>query len=317
MKSYLYPILALVFSAIAGWLLAQGGFASAPKSSADSKSTTSSSRQLHASQELARRTFDIAKNPDLIPISMLDRLSTLRGSPRLSAGFWMGDGDRITDPGFQNLVDWLQLSESQKNSLADILREAANDRRAWEQGNMHAERLEAGIYQLSWIDHDSESLPTLRQALAREFGDKLGETIFIRGNLHRFFEPVPDWKKRGVPQIQLKITPRSGGGAFLQFKNGDWNMSYTQSEGKFPIESLKRLDHVFDCRTDAEAIFKSNEQSEYQYAESVPGIEGFVLSPFNGKQIDVRGLPPGTLVRDPTLPASEKALFRIPQPASE
>jgi hypothetical protein len=47
-------------------------------------------------------------------------------------------------------------------------------------------------------------------------------------------------------------------------------------------------------------------------ATSVEGQPGFVYSPFNGRIIDVRGLPSGTLVADPTAPASEKKHFRVP-----
>jgi len=47
-------------------------------------------------------------------------------------------------------------------------------------------------------------------------------------------------------------------------------------------------------------------------AATVEGRPGFVTSPFNGKIIDVRDVPSGTLVADPTFPSSEKKYFRIP-----
>lgn len=47
-------------------------------------------------------------------------------------------------------------------------------------------------------------------------------------------------------------------------------------------------------------------------AKSVEGQPGFVFSPYNDKVIDVRNMPPGTLVADPTFPASEKKHFRLP-----
>jgi hypothetical protein len=53
-------------------------------------------------------------------------------------------------------------------------------------------------------------------------------------------------------------------------------------------------------------------------ARSVPGKAGFVFSPHSNQIIDVTGLPPGSLVADPTYPAEEKKHFRIPgdpQPA--
>lgn len=50
----------------------------------------------------------------------------------------------------------------------------------------------------------------------------------------------------------------------------------------------------------------------YPTATSVVGKEGMVLSPYNNRVIDVRGLPSGSLVRDPTYDASEKKYFRVP-----
>ena len=57
---------------------------------------------------------------------------------------------------------------------------------------------------------------------------------------------------------------------------------------------------------------KESVSNDYQFANPVPGKEGFVFSPYNKKVIDVRGLPSGTLVQDPTYPASEKKYFRVP-----
>jgi hypothetical protein len=51
---------------------------------------------------------------------------------------------------------------------------------------------------------------------------------------------------------------------------------------------------------------------DYPFANSVPGKEGFVFSPYNNKVIDVRDMPTGTLVQDPTYPAAEKKFFRVP-----
>ncbi len=51
---------------------------------------------------------------------------------------------------------------------------------------------------------------------------------------------------------------------------------------------------------------------DYEFATPVAGKPGFVLSPYNGKMIDVKGMPSGTLVADPTYPASEKKYFRVP-----
>lgn len=53
-------------------------------------------------------------------------------------------------------------------------------------------------------------------------------------------------------------------------------------------------------------------KSSIPVAQPVPGKEGFVFSPYNNKVIDVRDMPSGQLVADPTYPASEKKHFRVP-----
>jgi hypothetical protein len=51
---------------------------------------------------------------------------------------------------------------------------------------------------------------------------------------------------------------------------------------------------------------------DYPFANKVPGKDGFVFSPYNNKVVDVRDIPSGTLVQDPTYPAAEKKYFRVP-----
>jgi hypothetical protein len=47
-------------------------------------------------------------------------------------------------------------------------------------------------------------------------------------------------------------------------------------------------------------------------ASPVPNQPGFVFSPHNGKIVDVRNIPSGTLVADPMYPPTEKKHFRVP-----
>ncbi|MES2438913.1 MAG: hypothetical protein V4584_07595 [Verrucomicrobiota bacterium] len=55
-----------------------------------------------------------------------------------------------------------------------------------------------------------------------------------------------------------------------------------------------------------------DKRAEYSVASKVPGKEGYVFSPYNNKLVDVRDIPSGTLVSDPTYPESAKKFFRVP-----
>lgn len=57
---------------------------------------------------------------------------------------------------------------------------------------------------------------------------------------------------------------------------------------------------------------EETKKGDYAFANPVPGKEGFVFSPYNNKLVDVRDIPSGTLVRDPTYPDTEKKYFRVP-----
>jgi len=56
----------------------------------------------------------------------------------------------------------------------------------------------------------------------------------------------------------------------------------------------------------------AQEKRDYSVANKVPGKEGFVFSPYNNKVVDVRDIPSGTLVQDPTYPPADKKYFRVP-----
>lgn len=52
-------------------------------------------------------------------------------------------------------------------------------------------------------------------------------------------------------------------------------------------------------------------RQDYRVAVPIPGKEGFVFNPFTNDPVDVRAIPPGTLVRDPNDPDKEHK-FRVP-----
>lgn len=81
-------------------------------------------------------------------------------------------------------------------------------------------------------------------------------------------------------------------------------------------EKLKQEEVTTQSQTTVEQTTvekpKETKSTDYAFANPVPGKEGFVFSPYNNKLVDVRDIPSGTLVQDPTYPASEKKYFRVP-----
>ncbi|MGD9419329.1 MAG: hypothetical protein Q7R22_010320 [Verrucomicrobiota bacterium JB025] len=85
---------------------------------------------------------------------------------------------------------------------------------------------------------------------------------------------------------------------------------------KAETEKTKVEDRVKEktdtVKTETTAPKQETKPSTYPYANKVPGKDGFVFSPYNNKVIDVRDIPTGQLVQDPTYPAAEKKYFRVP-----
>ena len=52
-------------------------------------------------------------------------------------------------------------------------------------------------------------------------------------------------------------------------------------------------------------------KKDFPQGIKIPGKDGFVFNPYNNNPVDVRGIPPGTLVRDPQDPDPDHK-FRVP-----
>jgi hypothetical protein len=73
----------------------------------------------------------------------------------------------------------------------------------------------------------------------------------------------------------------------------------------------RNTDRIADRETTAPAP-TAPKGKDYPYANPIPGKQGFVFNPYNNNPVDVRGIPSGTLVQDPTQAASERKSFRVP-----
>ncbi len=79
-----------------------------------------------------------------------------------------------------------------------------------------------------------------------------------------------------------------------------------------PEETADEVKKTEDTASTTTAPKEDTKKGDYSFATPVPGKEGFVFSPYNNKLVDVRDIPSGTLVQDPTYPAAEKKYFRVP-----
>lgn len=119
--------------------------------------------------------------------------------------------------------------------------------------------------------------------------------------------PIPD-KPRGSRGAQAEQTVTSEDQQKIQ-QQRDRMKETEQKEKEKKTADLPKETPRNETVTDKPATQK---KGEYAFANPVPGKEGFVFSPYNNKLVDVRDIPSGTLVQDPTYPAAEKKYFRVP-----
>ncbi len=77
------------------------------------------------------------------------------------------------------------------------------------------------------------------------------------------------------------------------------------------IAELAKLDKEKDAIS-AKKTTGGQSASDHPIALSVPGKFGFVFSPYGNKVVDVRDIPSGTLVQDPTFTGAGNGYFRVP-----
>jgi hypothetical protein len=112
--------------------------------------------------------------------------------------------------------------------------------------------------------------------------------------------PTPDADKTVTSQDQQKIQAQRD------------EMKKRDEEQKKTEEAADQLKKPEETTTTDKPAEEPKKKGDYAFATPVPGKEGFVFSPYNQKLVDVRDIPSGTLVQDPTYPAAEKKYFRVP-----
>ena len=83
-----------------------------------------------------------------------------------------------------------------------------------------------------------------------------------------------------------------------------------------PLEQVGKIlgGETSEPKPEPEPVVGGNGKPVIPTAQPVPDKPGFVISPYNGKWIDVTGIAVGEAVADPDFPAEEKKYFRVPEP---
>lgn len=120
---------------------------------------------------------------------------------------------------------------------------------------------------------------------------------------HKGTKPNPNTKTTGVQKSEAEI---------MKEKNDAAKKTEKMEKTEKKEEALNKEQGEVPGGEDLPKPTEKREKSQYEVAKKAPGKEGFVLSPYNRKLIDVRGIASGTLVTDPTYDPSEKKYFRVP-----
>jgi hypothetical protein len=119
-----------------------------------------------------------------------------------------------------------------------------------------------------------------------------------------------DWKMRGVVAGFLSgfliacdrpITP------------GEAEPTTGKSGPLEEVERILKVDRDPVPEPAPKSPTRSAPEAAAPVAEPVPKKPGFVISPYNGKWIDVGTAKPGELMLDPHFDAAENKLFRVPE----
>lgn len=119
--------------------------------------------------------------------------------------------------------------------------------------------------------------------------------------------PIPDGPRGpGKPNADETVSSQD------QQKIQDQRDRMKESAEKKEENASDEMKKTEDTSTTMSKPKEDTKKGDYAFATAVPGKEGFVFSPYNNKLVDVRDIPSGTLVQDPTYPAAEKKYFRVP-----
>jgi hypothetical protein len=265
-------------------------------------------------------SLPVAWETESIDVQDLEGLHLLGGrSPVPDMALWLGPDP--ADPGFEALTEWLDFGVGQKEALSRILLESANSLIKWERTAVKVEEVAKHQFAIHWAPPPPNHRRALQQKIHDSFGEALGRSIWLKGDLERFGRLDPRIVPGGEASFQVVLSPGASAGTLkLTLNRGsDYSQVY-RAPGKLDdafnpsFAMAYRLAHLIDLEQAAREMVPGTGPANHPFATPA-GTPGMVISPVSGKIIDVTGIPAGSLVRDPTVP--EGGFFRVPPEAVE
>lgn len=286
-----------------GWMLAGVGGGTATDADPAVLPAQRATRAASGGPGPQRSSRPLPTTAAAVDLAELEGLAKLNGrSPALV--FKEGMSARL-----DALGKWLGLSAAEAEALEAIMREATERRIAWEQEHIGVDPSDDGNALLVDWKRPADLPQELRAAIDEAFGPDRGGAIWLKGDLSNFGNLAPGLPAGGNGVIRL-----AADGSHVQASAG---ADKPQTPDGVHRLSRERFDHLVDWDEHlAKRTAASTASGSFPVAEAVPGKPGFVLSPISGKIIDVNGIPPGTLVRDPMISSEQGGIFRLP-PAIE
>ena len=181
-------VICLCFAAglAAGWWMP--GEESLP-SSADNVAHGEKPRRIDpgASLETARSAVRLTGDKVEIPRARLAELLYFPVAPVLSSGDFITREGIRRHASFENLAEWCGLDAAEKQRLADILREAADARKAWERQNVKVQPLRPGSWNLDYPGDEGKARADLKRRIGEAFSPEKAAAIELGGDLDNFF----------------------------------------------------------------------------------------------------------------------------------
>lgn len=128
--------------------------------------------------------------------------------------------------------------------------------------------------------------------------------------------PIPYAEKIENPEIEINSNSEIEKQKAANRMRLEANKKRAAKQRQQGAEPWKTEQNVGEANTDTTEVVKKDppplEKKKSKYPTAKPSRAGFVINPYTGKEVDVRGVPGGSLVFDPDDPNKGTNRFRVP-----